>query len=280
MDPHTDSFTTPDGINIHTIHWLPEGPPKAVVFIIHGLAEHAGRYQHVARYLVGRGYAVYSMDHRGHGRSGGERAYFASMDQAVDDLEIYFNQVTAQHPQARMFVLGHSLGSLLGLVLALRRQAEMSGFVSSGTPIAADLEASALLKFIGRVLNPIAPKLHLQLLDPKTVSRDPAVVKAYQEDPLVYHRRVRVIMGMGIAQTSEMVRERLIELRVPLLILHGSADKLTPESGSRLLFERAGSPDKNIKVYPGLYHEILNEPEQNTVLADITTWLDERSATD
>lgn len=280
MISHTGSFTTPDDINIHTIHWLPEGPPKAVVFIIHGLAEHSGRYQHVAHYLTGRGYAVYSLDHRGHGRSGGERAYFASMDQAVDDLEIYFNQVTAHHPHARIFVLGHSLGSLLGLVLALRRQAEMSGFISSGTPLAADLEASPLLKFIGRVLIPIAPKLHLQPLDPKTVSRDPAVVTAYQEDPLVYHRRVRVIMGMGIAQTSEMARERLIELRVPLLILHGSADKLTPESGSQLLFERAGSPDKNIKVYPGLYHEILNEPEQNTVLADITTWLDERSTTD
>lgn len=280
MDPHTGSFTTPDGITIHTLHWLPEGPPKAVIFIIHGLAEHSGRYQHVARYLTGRGYAVYSMDNRGHGRSGGERAYFASMDQAVDDLEIYFNQVTAGHPEARIFALGHSLGSLLGLVLALRRQAEMSGFISSGTPIAADLEASPLLKFIGRVLNPIAPKLHLQPLDPKTVSRDPAVVKAYQDDPLVYHRRVRVIVSMSGAQACEMVRERLIELRLPLLILHGSADKLTPVSGSRILFERAGSPDKNFKSYPGLYHEILNEPEQNTVLGDIAAWLDERSAAD
>lgn len=280
MDPQTGSFTTPDGITIHTIHWLPEGPPKAVVLIVHGIAEHSGRYQHVAHYLVGRGYAVYSMDHRGHGRSQGERAYFTSLNQPVDDLEIYFNQITAQHPDARMFVLGHSLGSLLGLVLALRRQAEMSGFISSGTPISTDLEASSALKFIGRLLNRIAPKLHFLPLDAKTISRDAAVVKAYNDDPLVDRRPLRITIGIGIADTSKMVRERLIELRVPLLILHGSADKLTPESGSLLLFERAGSPDKNFKSYPGLYHEILNEPEQNTVLADITTWLDERSTTD
>lgn len=275
MQHTTDTFQTTDGLNLHTVRWHPEGSPKAIVLIVHGIAEHSGRYQHVAEFLVNRGYAVHSLDHRGHGKSEGTRVYFDTFEQPVNDLERYFDGIYRYDSEHKIYLYGHSMGSLISLLFLLRRQVDAAGFISTGTPLTVDQQAPAVLRQMGGILNRLVPRLHLIPLNAGGVSRDPDVVAAYSHDPLVYHRAVRAGMAFGIARSSQTARERLNTLRLPMLILHGGADPLTPPSGSQYLFDNAGSPDKTLKIYPGLYHEVHNEPEKTGVLSDIAAWLDD-----
>lgn len=275
MQTNTSQFTTSDGFKIHTINWQPETEtsPKAVVILVHGIAEHSGRYAHVAEKLVNEGYVVYSFDHRGHGHSEGVRGYFDSFEQPVSDLEAYFKQIKATHPDTKIFLIGHSMGSLLTTMFTLRHQDELAGWVSSGSPLTLDETVPSLLISIGKALQGITPKLPFAGLDPNAVSRDPATVQEHATDPLIYHGRVRVAMGIGIITHGQIVRESLNQLQLPILIMHGTGDTIAPPSGSKLLMERAGSEDKTLKLYDGLYHEIFNELERETVLADLLTWL-------
>lgn len=276
MQPTTDTFQTSDNITIHTAYWATSDTPKAIVIIVHGIGEHIGRYQHVAEHLIAHDYAVYGLDHRTHGKSGGEpRAYFDNFEQPVADLSIYFDQIKAKHPHHKIFMLGHSMGSLITLLFTLNRQMELAGVISSGTPLNIDELASLMLTRIAKLLQRIAPKLPMIKLDAKKLSHDPEVVADYRNDPLVYQGSTRVHMATEILTQGQQVREAIFQLRVPLLVLHGEADEICPPSGSQTLFDRAGSPDKALKLYPDLYHEILNEPEKEQMLAEIVTWLND-----
>jgi alpha-beta hydrolase superfamily lysophospholipase len=271
--PHThDSLKSADGLTLSTSTWLPDASAKAAVVIVHGVAEHIHRYEHVANYLNTRGYAVYAMDHRGHGNSEGERTYFANFEQPVNDLRLWMERVKAAN--SKIFMYGHSMGSLISLLYALRYQSELAGLVSSGTPLDAETTLSPFVIMLGKALNMIVPKLHFLPLDSTTLSRDPAVSSGYDNDPLVDRKPLRLAMGVGIGSNATKVKARLSELKLPLLILHGSDDVICPPSGSDVLYQRAGSADKTLKKYDGLRHEIHNEPEQNQVLQEIADWLD------
>lgn len=274
MNPTTGSFQTSDGLKIHTIAWLPDQPPRAVVLLVHGLSEHSGRYPHVAAKLVEQGYAVYALDHRGHGRSEGLRSYFDNLDQPVNDLKQYFDTVKAAHPGQKLFIYGHSLGSLITLAFLLRYQQEFRGAVISGNPLAVEFSQPKLLVLAAGVLNSLIPKQAITAPLPSVyLSHDPAVIKDYDTDPLNYRGKVRVGMGYFILQAARDVRARMNELQLPLLIFHGEADKICPPKGSQLLYDGVGSTDKTLKFYPGLYHETHNELEKETVLANIVNWL-------
>lgn len=277
MTQHTTgTLQTPDGITLHTESWLPDGPPKAAVLIVHGLAEHIGRYAHVAEYLVARGYAVYGLDHRTHGRSGGEpRVYITDFGRVLDDLKQYFDQVQAAQPGRKIFIYGHSMGSFLATAFTVRYQSEIAGLISSGSPLHIEDTVPASIIQISNLLKVVAPRLKLVKLDLNSVSRDPAVIAAYNADPLVVNQPVRLGMAAGYQTAVAQLKQNLSQLRLPLLLLHGGADRITPASGSEQLYQAAQSSDKTLKIYPGLYHEIHNEPEQNTVFADIVTWLDD-----
>jgi len=277
MSYTTASFQTSDGLTIHTEAWLPDGDPKAVALIVHGYAEHIRRYAHVPDLLVRHGYAVYGLDHRGHGRSGGLRVHFDSFDQPVDDLKTYFDQVRLAQPDKRIFIYGHSMGSFIATQFVLRYQDELAGFISSGSPLTVDTTVPRLMVIVGNLLNSLAPNLPLIKLDLNAISRDPAVVAAYNSDPLVYQSPVRVRVAVSYNQALSGVRANLSQIRLPLLIVHGGADRLCPPSGSELMFREAASADKTLKIYPGLYHEVHNEPEKDTVLADLVAWLDGHS---
>jgi acylglycerol lipase len=274
LQEHADDLTTADGLTLHTVRWLPEHDPAAVIFIVHGFAEHSGRYRHVAEFLVGCGYAVYSLDHRGHGRSEGLRVYFDSFDQPIDDLALYLQQIKAAHPGKKIFVFGHSMGSLISMVFVYRNQHELAGWITSGTPLLMDTTWPQVLIRLMVWIDRIMPRLFVGPLNLLAISRDPAVVHAYKADLLVYPRPLRArLVSSGLAQIQKM-RERVREFTLPLLILHGTGDKLTPFSGSEYIYQHAASDDKTLKLYDGLYHELHNEPEQETVLNDIAAWLD------
>jgi alpha-beta hydrolase superfamily lysophospholipase len=270
----SSSFQTADGFKIHTAAWLPDQQPRAVVLLVHGLSEHSGRYAHVATRFVEQNYAVYALDHRGHGQSEGLRSYFDSLDQPVNDLKQYLDAIKAADPDKRIFVYGHSLGSLITLVFLLRYQQEVSGAIISANTLGVEFAQPRFLITASSVLNNLIPKQAVAPpLPSAALSHDPVIVKDYDTDPLNYRGKVRVRMGYLILQASRQVRERMHELTLPLLIFHGGADKICPPNGSQLLYESVESPDRTLKFYPGLYHETHNELEKETVLADIVNWL-------
>lgn len=273
MQQLTSTLRAADGLALHTIAWLPEAPPKAVVVIVHGIAEHSGRYTHVADHLVQRGYAVYSLDHRGHGQSEGTRAYFDHLDQPVADLRQYADLITATHPGVPLFVFGHSMGSLITLVFALRHQPMLAGVVSSGTPLSLASVPRALSSIVG-LMSRVAPKVPLVKLDSRHISRDQAVASRYDSDPLNCRDPLRARVLVEMVAHSRAVLENAHAIRLPILILHGTGDKITQPGGSQRLYERIASPDKTLKFYNDLFHEICNEPEQEQVITDIADWLD------
>ena len=277
MNRSNDSFQTPDGITIQTVSWLPEHPPKGVILLVHGLDEHSGRYAHVAQALNRAGYAVYAVDHRGHGQSGGTRGHFSTINQPVDDLEIYYHQIKALHGDTPFFVYGHSMGALISLLFVQRHQNALAGWISQGTPINTDTTQSALLIQIAKFLNKVIPKLRLVPLDTAGLSHDPAVIAAYKADPLNHNGAHRVSILSSIIFGGQAARQNLQNIRLPLLVLHGQDDSICPVSGSELLYQQAASTDKTLKIYAGLRHEIHNEKEQEQVFSDIVAWLDVRT---
>lgn len=257
--------------------WKPEGDPKAVVVLAHGASEHSGRYEHVGERFAAAGYPVYALDHRGHGRSEGRRAYIERMELIVSDFNAFVGMSAARHEGKKVFVLGHSMGGAVVLAYALRHQADVDGMVLSA-PVAAIEAASPVTRALGATLSVLAPRLGIYGVDSAGVSRDPAVVRAYDADPLVFHDK---LPARTVAElTGEVARfhDEVPTLTLPLLAMHGDADTLAPLEGSRMVEERAGSSDKTLEVLEGLFHEILNEPEQEQVMERMIGWLDERAA--
>lgn len=274
----SETLTTSDGLTLHTEYHLPQGASRGAVLVVHGYGEHSGRYQHVIERLVQSNYAVYALDHRGHGKSEGVRAYCDSSEQFVDDLKVYFDRVKAAQPGKKLFVLGHSMGGLISLAFAERYQKEFDGLIVSGSPVNADANVSPVLIAVGKVLNRVAPKLHL--LDtgkPGILSSDPEIDIAWGNDPLTNKKPMRVRLGVELNRLAQDVRAHLPDLKLPVLILHGADDELVNPSGSQLAYEQAGSQDKTLKRYAGMRHEILNEVDKAIVLTDIVDWLDRHS---
>lgn len=250
------------------------GEAKGIVVIAHGVSEHSGRYAHVAERLNAEGYDVYALDHRGHGRSEGGRANIDRIASTVVDVGTLIGLARERQPPGRpLFLLGHSMGGAIALEFALERQDEIDGLVLSAP--AAALEAASRFELAaGRVLSVVAPGLGVFPVDPSTVSRDPEVVRDYETDPLNYHRKLPARTVAELAGAIEAFPERLPGLTVPLLVMVGTADRLVPTDASRMVNAEAGSPDKKLIEYEGLYHEILNEPEQDKVMDDLCAWLD------
>jgi acylglycerol lipase len=258
--------------------WTPERKARALVAIVHGAGEHSDRYVHVADALVADGYAVYAPDHRGHGRSEGPRALVDRLDRVVSDLDQLVVQASAEHREAPVYMLGHSMGGTIALRYVALHEERLAGLILSG-PLAAIEGAPAPLRVVGRALSVVAPRLPLIGIDPSLVSRDPAVVSAYVADPLVHHGKLPARTAAELAAAIDAFPDAVGAITVPTLIVYGSADGLCPPAGSQMLGARIGSADKTVKAYDGLFHEILNEPERDAVLADIRAWLAERIVT-
>jgi acylglycerol lipase len=270
-----EHLTGAGGTRVYWQAWLPDGEPKAVVVIAHGGGEHASRYAHVADHLNGAGYAVYAPDHRGHGRTG-QGANIERMALVVSDLDALVTLAAERHPGAKVFLLGHSMGGAIAISYALAHQERLAGLLLSG-PAAALETASPATRAASRVLSAVAPRLGVFSVEVSGISRDPEVVRAYESDPLVHHGKLPARTVGELVAAATAFPDAVGRITLPLLVMHGAADRVTPPAGSRMVHDGAGSSDKTLELYDGLYHEILNEPEQDRVLADVTSWLDARS---
>lgn len=264
------------GLRLYRQAWLPEGDPKAAVVLIHGGAEHSGRYAWVAGKLTAHGYALHAIDLRGHGRSDGPRGYVDRFANAVEDVDRLVRLAIERHPGKPVFVLGHSMGGCLGVLYGMEHQSRLTGLVLSA-PLAAIDGAPLPLRVIGRALSLVAPKAGVIQVDASGVSTDPEVVRAYREDPLVYHGKLPARTVAEIADAVGTFPEGVCRITVPLLVMGSPDDTIVEYAGAELVHGRCGSEDKTLITYDGFAHEILNEPERQRVVDDIIRWLDART---
>lgn len=265
-----------DGIELFEQSWLPEGAIRGVVAIVHGIGEHSGRYGYLVERLTDRGFAVAALDNRGHGRSAGIRGHIDSWADYREDVRMFLRYVHATFPGSPVFLYGHSLGALIVTDYVLSYPDGIDGLIVSGHPMRPTGAVKPFLIFVARLLSRFAPKTSLSLgLSYDTLSRDPDVLKAYRDDPLV-HSRVTARWGTEALAAVDRVRARASEIRMPILILHGEADRINSVEGSRELLEKVSSTDKQLEVYSGGYHEPHNDLDQERVASDVIEWILER----
>jgi alpha-beta hydrolase superfamily lysophospholipase len=270
--PEEDTFAGARDVRIHVRTWVPAGQPAGVVVISHGFAEHGGRYAAVAQRLLAEGIAVVAPDHRGHGLSGGRRTSVRRFGDYSDDLGTVITRSRERWPVQHLILLGHSMGGLIALDYSIRPGTTLDGLVLSA-PAACPGDVSKAKLAVGRVLSVVAPNAGVLRLPLNRISRDQAVVDAYNNDPLVFRTPIRARLGAEMLDAMDRVDAALPAMRMPLLVMQGTADGLVDPGCGPHVYERAGSPDKTLKMYEGLWHEIFNEPERDRVLADLTAWL-------
>lgn len=273
MEHKEGTFKGQKNLNLYYQCWLPSGEPKAILLVVNGLAEHSGRYQNLVDYFVPKGYAVYSYDHRGHGRSEGARCYVERFSEYVDDLKSFFDIVRGEHKEAKVFLIGHSMGGTIATAYAIRYQQDLAGLLLSAATLKVGSTASPVLIAMAGILSALLPKMGTIVIDAPAISRDKAVVHAYVNDPLVYRGKIPARMGAELVKTVQELPSKMPEITLPILIMQGTIDRLSAPAGSQMLYERISSKDRTLKLYEGFYHEIFNEPQREQVFKDIEAWL-------
>jgi lysophospholipase len=254
--------------------WIPKTSAQIVV-LVHGYGEHSGRYEQTASDLASAGFEVHAYDHQGHGQSGGARCHVRRFEDLLDDLEGFVAAVRAERPPLPVVVVGHSMGGLVVAAYASQRDPKVAGVATSGAALARPEDLSRGRAFAAHVLKWIAPRLSLgSKLDPDTLSRDPEVVRAYLADPLV-QRKITASLASEMLSAMKRTAAAGSEVKVPMLLLHGEDDLICPVVGSRNFFEQLTVTQRRLRTYPGLRHEIFNEPERAAVLGDLVGWIRE-----
>jgi alpha-beta hydrolase superfamily lysophospholipase len=266
---------TSDGVRLHTQWWKPSGAAKAIVCLVHGGCEHSGRYAYLANALTHSGYLVAAIDLPGHGRSPGRRVFIRSFDEYLADVHCLLSQAVKQAPGRPVFLLGHSLGGLIATLFVIAERPAIAGLVLSGPFLEIGEGISKPAIMLARIMGWLLPMLTItKALDTTAVSRNPDVVNAYAKDPLVHHGGIPLGTGVEVMKAIATKNARMAEIRVPLLVFHGTADRLAAVDGSKQLYSRASSSDKTLRLCEGLFHEVFNEPERDTLLDELVKWLD------
>ncbi len=268
------NLTGEKGLKLYYQGWLPTGNPAAVIVVAHGLADHGGRYRNLVDRFVPRGYGVYAMDYRGHGKSEGYRGYVADFSDYVHDLRKFFDTVKKKHGGVPFFLFGHSMGGTVATCFAIEHQQYIKGLILSSPLIKPGKSVSRFHMALAPVLSCLVPRAGITPLDIKGLSHDQNVVSNYDKDPLVCHSGILARTGALLLRTMQGLPPLMPKIKVPLFILQGTADRLSNPDGSRLLFEKVSSDDKILKFYDGFYHELINEPGKEQVLGDIEQWLE------
>ena len=275
MQAQTSSFENKAGLKIFTRTWLPDGTVRGIIVITHGLNSHSNYYQWTAEQFTAEGYAVYALDQQGRGHSEGERFYTADLYDAVADVDWIVDLAKKEQPNLPVFMLGHSAGGVLACLFALEHQAKINGLIceSFAFKVPAPDFALAVLKGLSHV----APHLHTIKLKNEDFSRDPAVVTAMNNDPLIAGESQPSKSMEQLVKADERLEKEFSKISLPVFIVHGTADKATKPSGSQLFYDQTGSTDKTLKFYEGHYHDLLNDLDKQIVMGDILEWVKKRS---
>lgn len=271
------SWQTADGVPVFAREWKPEGTARAVVVLIHGLGEHTGRYAHVAAALNAAGYAVISPDLRGHGRSGGKRGHFPSYAVVLDDIQRAFSEASSRYPGLPQFLYGHSLGGALVLLYTLKRKPAIRGVIATSPGLTPGTPPSAAKLAVAKVFNKLLPSLTLNNgLDSANLSHDPAVSRAYNNDPLV-HPLISARLGMELITNGSWIQSQAGPFPLPLLLLQGTGDRLVNPGATRR-FAAGLTGDVTYKEWDGWYHELHNEVGKEQVIQEMIDWLNKHLA--
>jgi alpha-beta hydrolase superfamily lysophospholipase/uncharacterized protein YbjT (DUF2867 family) len=263
------------GLKVFLRSWRPQAKPRGVVVIVHGLMAHSGLYEWVADHLVKDDLAVYALDLLGHGKSEGEYYFTKTVDSYVEDVAKVVAVAKTRDPGLPVFVLGHSAGGVVSCTYAVEHQQDIAGLVCESFAYEVPAPNVALAALKG--LSHIAPHLRVFKLKDDDFSRDPTFVQKMKADPLVHHIPYPTSTVAALARSDERLTEDFPKITLPVLIVHGTADKVTKPSGSQHFYERAGSTDKTLKLYEGHFHDLLNDVGRDIVMADIGSWITSHS---
>jgi alpha-beta hydrolase superfamily lysophospholipase len=269
----TDRFRLSDGTVLHVRQWTPDTEPTGVMVLIHGYSEHGARYRWLASRLTASGMAVSAPDLRGHGESPGKRAHIASFPKLVDDIGEYVSHVRGQSASLPLFVMGHSMGGLLAASYAAFHKPRLSGVVLSSSLLTLDQPMSPLLRRLACVARVFFPGVPVSSIETGATSRDPEAVRECASDPLQYHGRLRLYTGVELLLAVERMRNHFGDMAVPLLLLHGTSDRICNVDGSRDAFRAASSADKTLRLFEGGYHELFNDFGKEVYASTVTDWV-------
>jgi alpha-beta hydrolase superfamily lysophospholipase len=270
-----ESVPSAGGISLFVRSWEPTAALRGVVVLCHGFNSHSGYYVGVGEQLAARGFAAYALDLRGRGRSDGERYYVQAMSDWVEDVAAIVSLAKYRHRGLPTFLLGHSAGGVISCLYALEHQQELSGLVceSFAFQVPAPDFAIAALKGLSHLL----PHAHVLRLKNDDFSRDPLIVTAMNEDPLIANESQPTRTVAELARADDRLQREFQRITLPVLILHGTADRATKPSGSQTFYDATGSTDKTIKLYDGHFHDLLNDLGKDAVFADIAEWISARA---
>ena len=266
-----DSFTSADGLKIVFRSWRPQGQPRGVVAIVPGFNSHSGYYTWAAGQLAAAGYAVSAIDLRGRGKSDGERFYVEKFADYVADVTAFVRLTRSGQPGVPVILLGHSAGGVVSCLYAIEHQAELAGLICES--FAFRLPAPDFALAVLKGLSHVAPHARVLRLKNEDFSRDPRVVEAMNADPLIAHETQPTKTLAEMVRADEQLKQAFPAITLPVLILHGTADKASQSGGSQFFYDTAGSKDKTLKLYDGHFHDLLNDLDKDKVMADITQWM-------
>lgn len=269
-----EDFESLGGVRIHMRSWMPEGQPRAVVVICHGVNSHGGQHAWTAGQLAARGLAVFAIDLRGRGASAGSRFYIDDIAEYVADLRGLVTIARERLPGLPVFLLGHSAGGVVSCTYALDHQDEIAGLICES--FAFQVPAPGFVLSAIKGLSRLAPNLGVLKLKMKDFTRDPVALAALEADPLTKGETQPAATVAALVRANDRLRVSFDRITLPVLILHGTADKATLYPGSKYFHEHAGSADKTIKLYEGHFHDLLNDTGKEKVLADILGWIEAR----
>lgn len=274
MEPLEFAWFNTRGIKIVGQDWQPEGEPRGVVALLHGLGEHVGRYRHVAEALNGAGFGLIGFDLPGHGKSAGTRGH-TSYDDSLEEIDHLLRQASVRYPGKPRFLYGHSLGGALVLYYALKRRPSLQGFIATSPGLGVDASPAKVL--FAKVMAAVYPSFTVNNgLDRNNLSHDPAVIQAYNEDPLV-HPRVSARLGLDLLTKGAWITEHAPDFPGPLLLVQGNQDHLVSPLATRAFAEKVPSDKVTFKVWENLYHETHNEPAKTRVIQFMINWICQQS---
>ncbi|MVM38539.1 alpha/beta fold hydrolase [Spirosoma sp. HMF3257] len=270
----TSVFRNSEGRNVFYRTWTSRNEPNGIVLIIHGLNSHSGYYEKFAAQLTENGYDVFAMDLRGRGMSEGERYYIADYHAIVGDIDLLVDIVRSAYPALAIFLLGHSAGGVFASVYTVSNQGKLHGLISESFAfqIPAPGFALAIIKFLGNII----PHTRLIRLKNEDFSRDRAIVDTMNNDPLLENEKQPARTMQQLLLAAAYLKTAMPLIKLPLLILHGTADKATKPSGSQYFMDHASSADRQLKLYEGYYHDLLNDKYNAIIIRDIIRWFNGR----